>query len=101
MLKLLATEPADFAVECIVDTKNGVMPTQIGSNVYRIDVPDSHFVRLKSAQAFNGKWRKDFAVTPNHPQRRRLVTRSGSHAQGSKGPGEEGVRYVLLFTLFK
>jgi hypothetical protein len=96
-----ATEPADFYVECIVDTKSDEVPKQIGTNAYRIDVPDSHIVKLKSAKAFNGKWRKDFAITPNHPQRRQIMSSAGSHAQGGKGPSEEGARHVLNFKLLK
>jgi hypothetical protein len=96
-----ATDPSDFHVECIVDTKSEVLPKRIGTSAYRIDVPDSHIVKLKSAKAFNGKWRKDYIVTPNHPQRRRVFSGTGSHAQGGKGPGDEGARYVLRFALLK
>jgi hypothetical protein len=88
-----AREPTDFNVECIVDTKNGVMPVQIGPHTYRIDVPDSQVVRLQSGKIFH-RWHQRFVVTPEHPQRRVMLGGSG-YSQAGDGPGEEGARHVL------
>lgn len=94
-------EPVDFNVECVVDPKNGEMPEGLGPNRYKITVPPSHRVTIKSAKIFDGRWCQDFVVTPSSPERRRAYSAPGSYAQAGEGPGEKGARYIILLRLLK
>jgi hypothetical protein len=97
------TEPCDLTdltVECVVDSKKGSLPERLGESGYKIVVPDSHLVTLKSLKQFGNVWIEDYIVTPNSPRRRRAY----AVLKGSTrpvGPSEDDAREIRMFVLLE